>query len=305
MKTAAAVWIFGLLTLDALHAANAPKKEALPAPDVRDARYGPHERHTVDLWITKASKPAPLVVFIHGGGWNGGDKSGVPAELLALLRSREFSVASINYRYTSIAKAPGPLHDAARAVQFLRSQAHAWKLDAARIGAYGVSAGGCSALWLAYHDDLADPSSSDPVMRKSSRVQVAVGISAQVSLEPDVVVAWVGQEVMNHLMIRRAVGARTLAEVPVRDAELGGVLRESSPIRHVSKGDAPVLLVFPTMAALPATSPGSAIHHALFGVKLQAAARAAGLVCELRIEDASPPDAPTVESFFSEHLTSR
>lgn len=274
-------------------------------PDIANARYGPHERHTLDVWQAKSAQPAALVVFIHGGGWHGGDKSAVPAALIEGLRARGIAVASINYRYTSMAKLPGPLHDAARAVQFLRAKAGEWKIDRARIGAHGVSAGGCSALWLAYHDELADRASNDPVARESSRVQAAVGISAQTSLEPEVVVEWMGPKVMSHPMILRAVGAKTVADVAARDAALGGVLRACSPIRLVSPGDAPVLLVFPTMGPLPAPDAGSAIHHAQFGVKLKAAADAAGVACWLRIEDAAAPAGPTAVAFLVEQLAVR
>ena len=55
-----------------------------------------------------------------------------------------------------------PLEDAARALQFVRSKAAQWNLDKQRIGASGGSAGACSALWLAFHDDMADPNSQDP-----------------------------------------------------------------------------------------------------------------------------------------------
>ena len=64
-----------------------PKKgpDAKPAPDVKDAKYGPHQRNVLDLWKAKSDKPTPLVVFIHGGGFRAGDKSNLAAGLLAQL----------------------------------------------------------------------------------------------------------------------------------------------------------------------------------------------------------------------------
>ncbi len=70
------------------------------------------------------------------------------------------------------------MHDAARAVQFLRSKAAEWRLDPQRFGAYGISAGATTSLWLAYHDDLADAGGADPIARLSTRLQVAVGLVA-------------------------------------------------------------------------------------------------------------------------------
>ena len=82
------------------------------------------------------------------------------------------SVVSVEYRFTDEATADGvvppvqgPLGDAARAIQFIRSKAKEWNLDKTRIGATGGSAGAASSLWLAFHDDLADPRSDDPVAR--------------------------------------------------------------------------------------------------------------------------------------------
>ena len=272
------------------------------APCVVDVAYGPHARHRLDLWRAKVDGPAPVVVFIHGGGWHGGDKSAVPAEWLQHMLANGVSVASINYRFTSTATVPGPLLDGARAVQFLRARAAEWNLDTARFGAMGVSAGGCTALWLAFHDDLADAKSADAVARQSSRLQVAVGMSPQTSLDSEEVVGWVGEQVMSHPMITRAVGAKNRGQVKERYAEYAAVMRESSPIAHVSRDDPPVLLSYPTMGALPAPDAGHAIHHAMHGLKLKERAEVAGAVCVLRIEDQVTVAVPKPEEFLVSHL---
>ena len=84
--------------------------------------------------------PTPVVFHIHGGGWEAGNKGSVrgTAQLLAA----GISVVSINYRYTWQAQADGvkppvfaPLHDAARALQFVRSKAAEWNIDKKLIGA--------------------------------------------------------------------------------------------------------------------------------------------------------------------------
>lgn len=271
-------------------------------PTFRDVSYGPHERHKLDMWQAKSDAPAPLVIFIHGGGWHGGEKTDVPAKLVSFLLERGVSVASINYRFTSTAILPGPVHDAARAVQFLRSKASEWKLDPRRFGAYGVSAGATSALWLAYHDDLADTRSADPVARLSTRLQAAAGLSPQTCLEPEIITVWIGEQVLKHPMIARAVGAKKLDEVKQPRAEWVALLRECSPITHVSAGDPPVLISNPRVDPLPATSAGSAIHHAIFGVKLKEKADVAGATCVLRIEEEATAATPKPEVFLLEQL---
>ncbi len=275
---------------------------ALPEPTFRDAGYGPHERHKLDVWLAKSDAVTPLVIFIHGGGWAGGDKKDVPPKLVNFMLAKGVSVASINYRYSIIAPLPAPVHDAARAVQFLRSKSVEWKLNPQRFGAYGISAGATTSLWLACHDDLANPDSKDLVERESSRLQAAVGMSPQTCLEPAVITAWMGDQVLQHPMIARAVGAKKLEEVKKPRAEWVRLLSEFSPITHVSADDPPVLISNPRVDPLPATSPGSAIHHALFGMKFQEKAAAVGGSCILRIEEQATAATPKPEEFLLTHL---
>ena len=119
-------------------------------------------------------KPTPLVLLIHGGGWKGGDKTGYGTKDIQPYLDAGISVAALNYRFIDQAmeqKVEPPvkacLHDAARALQTIRSKAKEWNLDPTRVGATGGSAGACTSLWLALHDDLADPKSSDPIARQS------------------------------------------------------------------------------------------------------------------------------------------
>ena len=145
-------------------------------PTARDVAYGTHPRQVLDFWKADTAAPAPVVFLIHGGGWVNGDKSGYRTGVQRYLDAG-ISVAAINYRMVTPADAAGvkppvkwPLEDAARAVQFVRSKAKEWNIDKTRVGATGGSAGGCSSLWLAFHDDLADPKSADPVARESTRL---------------------------------------------------------------------------------------------------------------------------------------
>ena len=76
-----------------------------------------------------------------------------------------------------------PLEVAARAVQFLRSKAVEWYIHKSRVGATGGSAGACSSLWLAFHDDMASPTALTRRPR-STRLTVASVSGAQISLDP-------------------------------------------------------------------------------------------------------------------------
>jgi len=119
--------------------------------------YGSHPRQVLDFYQAKSDKPTPVVLYIHGGGWRAGSKNTNPKAFL----DKGISVVAINYRYVQNGvkdkvKPPvkAPLHDAARALQFIHSKATEWNLDKKRIGATGGSAGACTSLWLAFHDDI-------------------------------------------------------------------------------------------------------------------------------------------------------
>lgn len=283
--------------------ANVP---TLPPATFENVSYGAHGRQVFDFWQADAKgEPTPLLIFIHGGGWHGGEKTDLPLKLLNFMRDHGVSVASLNYRFTSMALLPAPVHDAARAVQFLRSRAAEWRLDPKHFAAYGISAGATTSLWLAYHDDLADPASTDPVARQSTRLQAAVGMSPQPCLEPQVITGWVGDQVLLHPMIARAVGAPKLEDMKHPKPEWLTVLHEFSAITHVGAGDPPVLISNPRMDPLPATSPGSAIHHAIFGVKLKEKCDAAGVKCILRLEEIADESVPTPEQFILDQLTTK
>ncbi len=293
--------LIGVIGLTAPSAETNPKP-ALPLPTFANVRYGQHERNVLDFWQAKSTQPTPLLFYIHGGGWRAGDKSAIPSSALNSMLEHGVSVASINYRYSTQEKLPAPVYDAARALQFIRTKAVEWNLKKERIAAMGSSAGACTSLWLAYHDDLVKPQSDDPVSRESTRLCAAVGVVGQTSIDPEVIVSWVGEEIMNHPMISLAVGATNKAEVRARYPEFRDLYREFSPINHVSRDDPPVLLLYAEPSPLPAPNPGLAIHHAVLGQKLKEKADQAGVACELEYVDKAQQDAPVITEFLLRHL---
>ena len=129
---------------------NSTYASEIPKPTQSEVRYAKHERNVLDFWKAKSKKPAPVAFIIHGGGWKGGSKERLDrfADANALLKAG-ISVVAINYRYVTDDESPpvkAPLHDAARALQFIRSKAKEWNIDKTRIGAAGGSAGACSSL---------------------------------------------------------------------------------------------------------------------------------------------------------------
>lgn len=162
------------------------KKEAInfngtPATFVNE-KYGEHERNTFDLWQTASDKPTPLVIYIHGGGFIGGDKSRYyDSEDWIRFLDAGVSVATINYRFMN--EPPygilGSMNDSKRCLQYLRYNAEKYNIDKNRIACTGGSAGAGTSLWLAFSDDMADPGNDDPVLRESTRLSCAGAFATQ------------------------------------------------------------------------------------------------------------------------------
>ena len=150
-------------------------------PTYKNISYGPHLDMTLNFWKFDSDSPVPLLVHIHGGGWLGGKKNETisPIEL-----KKGYSFASIDYRLAGTELLPAAVHDAARAIQFLRTKAEEWNFNPARFAVIGGSAGAASSLWLAYLDCMANPKSDDPVLRQSSRVCGAIAMGGQTTLDP-------------------------------------------------------------------------------------------------------------------------
>jgi acetyl esterase/lipase len=262
----------------------APAKKAPPPrldPTVANFKYGTDsERQVFDFWQAKSDQPTPLVLLIHGGGWKGGDKTGYGTTTIKPFLDAGISVAAINYRFIDQAMqqkveppVKAPLHDAARALQTLRSKAKEWNIDVKKVGATGGSAGACTSLWLALHDDMADPKSSDPVAQQSTKLQAAAVSGAQTSLDPKELREWMPNAIYGGHAFGFAAKDRTRADefellIANREKVLPWI-KEYSPIELVDKNDPPLYLEF-TGAKPPVVGEkqDDPTHSALYGVKL-------------------------------------
>jgi acetyl esterase/lipase len=110
----------------------------------RDLVYveGGHERHKLDLYLPeKAEGPLPLIIWVHGGGWQNGSKDGCPPLRTGYV-AQGYAVASINYRLSGHAVFPAQIEDCKAAIRWLRAHAKEFSLDPQRFGVWGSSAGG-------------------------------------------------------------------------------------------------------------------------------------------------------------------
>jgi acetyl esterase/lipase len=262
-------------------------KPTAKQPTMANVAYGTHERQVLDFYQAKSEQPTPVLINFHGGGWRRGDKSDANNLLIPALRDG-ISYVTVNYRLISNATAEGvvppvkaPLEDAARAVQFVRSKAAEWNIDKNLVVLAGGSAGACSALWLAFHDDMADLQSQDPVARESTRPVFVIAAGAQTSLDPKQMREWTPNS--NY-------GAHAFGFADHQSQNFEGFLaaRESilpwineySPYELLTADDAPVFLQYPDTPALgqPQKDP---THTSNFGAKLKEKGDLLGVECVL------------------------
>ncbi|MBN2451231.1 MAG: alpha/beta hydrolase fold domain-containing protein [Lentisphaeria bacterium] len=167
------IWAFCCLPLAGLAvqaAATGGEARARPAGDgprvlrvpegvraVRDLVYvtGGHERQRLDLYVPEGTEgPLPLLVWVHGGGWQNGSKEGCPP-LREGYVERGYAVASLNYRLSGHAVFPAQIEDCKAALRWLRAHAAEYRLDPGRFGAWGSSAGGHLVALLGTSGDVA------------------------------------------------------------------------------------------------------------------------------------------------------
>jgi len=266
--------------------AKAEAKKA-PEPTVADFAYG-HDspRQVFDFWQADSRRatsenPTPVVLLIHGGGWQSGDKSGYGESDIRPFLDAGISVAALNYRFINQAMEQhveppvrACLQDAARAMQTIRSKANEWNIDPARVGATGTSAGACTSLWLAMHDDLAKPDSSDPIERESTRLTCAAVLGAQTSLDPIQIREWIPNAVYGGHAFGFAGKDRKRPDefallLENRDKVLPWI-KEYSPIELASQDDPPIYMDYANQKQPPAKGQKEAdpAHSAMYGVAL-------------------------------------
>jgi acetyl esterase len=301
--------VFAFMLLGQVGPAPKGPMEYSRVPDFSNVRYGAPERDVLDLWKARSDHPTPLVVYFHPGGFNHGDKSWIEwldKPMLELCLRRGISVATANYRYVGPdnVRMPEPLYDAARAIQFLRLHAKEYNVNPKAVIPSGGSAGGVMGLWIAFHDDLADPGSADPVKRQSTRVCATGVVDAQSTLDPRVLVKVVDAKWASHPVIKALYGVP--ADAP-DVAKAYPLFEASSAINFLSKDDPPVFLYYThNLSAEPPKDPNEMAHSPRLGVFLKEQMDKLGLECILRTPKDYPsggnrPFTADMVAFFENH----
>lgn len=259
-------------------------------PTLVDVAYGPHKRNRLDLWKAPSDTPTPLLIFIHGGGFVNGDKSGVRRQAaIGECLQAGVSFASINYRFREHAPIQDILRDAARAVQFVRHHAAEWNIDPERIASFGSSAGAGTSLWLAFHDDLADAEADDPVLRQSSRLTAAGSLDGQVSYDLRDWEAVLGPSPFARPIPELAAFYGFERDADLESDEADRIMRDCSMIGLITPDDPPVAVA----CARPmgeSVDRGHYVHHPLHATAIAERCQQHGIECLAVLSGDEPGD---------------
>lgn len=206
-----------------------------PKPSYKDIAYDDQDpAQVLDVYLAESDQALPAMIYFHGGGWEAGSKSRVPAWLQRGVRENRFSVVAVEYRFTQVAPHPAQTNDCLRAIQFTRQHSKKWNIDPSRLCATGGSAGGHLSLYVALHDDVASPKATDPVQRESSRVACAVGFAGPTD--------WnlLSELEHNHPAYRKLIGHEPGTSFKNMDADR---MKAVSPLSFVSEDDPPIMIV--------------------------------------------------------------
>lgn len=281
--------------ITALAQQNAP----IPTRTYEDVSYGDHPNQVIDFWKADVVGPAPLVIYIHGGGFTGGSHKKVSGNKIQRYLKAGIHHASVEYRLMKHARLPAAHEDAVRAIQFIRSKADDWGIDKARIAAYGGSAGAQLVAYLAWGDDFADPKSDDPIARESSRLKAVAPLAGQSSLDLD----WWVENIPGY---KRAYHDNNRSDLDVSDVEMRALVKELSIINHISSDDPPTFMNYnmkpdDQIPDDPRRARGWSIHHVNFGIVMEEKLRNAGVEVHLKYPQIQLPYDNDV-SFLIHHL---
>lgn len=200
-------------------------------PDVPDLTYCTMSGipQKLDLYFPQAGAagPLPLLVYVHGGGWTGGDKrQGSEIVDIPAMSRRGYAVAAVNYRRAPEHKFPAPLNDVKCAIRFLRANASTYRLDPNRIGIWGGSAGGHLSAFVGLTDASAGFDVGEYYEQPSSVCAVA-DLFGPSDLTVDMTL-------LQKLLLYRAFGT-----IDPR----APILKQASPVNYISRGAPPFLIL--------------------------------------------------------------
>jgi len=239
----------------------------------------------LDLRVPKNVQRPPLVVWIHGGGWEIGDKKKCRS---CWLVDKGYAVASINYRLSPKSIFPAQIHDCRAAIRWLRANQNTYGYDASRIAVAGSSAGGHLAALLATSggvEELEGTVGENP--DESSRIQAAVSISGFSDLDA------------SYASVPDPRITRLLGGTPADRPEQSHL---ASPIHFVGPGDAPLLLIHGEEDPVVDPEQSVQLHRAYQQAKLESSLVMVPGTRHTDLSTRDPKLRKQVEQFLDRHM---
>ena len=268
----------------------------------KDVKYDNYSETVFDIFIPASTQPTGLLIQIHGGGFKSGNKadnynsSAFQTEVNGYLASN-IAFATLDYRLLlDVNEKDGvlkPLNECKRALQFIRYYCKDFNIDKVNIALKGGSAGAGTSLWIGLSNDMADATSTDPILKESTRVKAIVGNNTQSTYN---LLSWptaVFSEYQPTLNIAKMIAIATpetimqfygISDISlINSPEIAAYNTKVDILSFISADDPPIYLV---SAGIPYTYPqtkGNLIHHPLHAKAILDKANAVGVSCKASI----------------------
>ncbi|OJJ18761.1 hypothetical protein BKI52_24485 [marine bacterium AO1-C] len=278
----------------ALTTSNTPFNTTTAVKFYQDVSYGADEKNAFDFFAPTSDQPTPLLIYIHGGGFTGGDKRAIYNDqaFINSLLDKGIAFATVNYRLLGENETEGvikSLNDSKTALQFIRYYASAFNIDKNKVALMGGSAGAGTSLWIGLNNDLADPNATDEIQRESTRVQAIIATNTQstydvLSWDTAVFSEYQGQGMSDEFIMDMA-GESTfltfygLSSVEQINTPETDQYRQRVDMFNVMTSDDPEIYVNNRGPYLFPPSYGSVLHHPLHAKALMDKASERGITC--------------------------
>ena len=259
-----APWLFALLLCGSLLSplCVAQTQSALEWSEVVGNRYIVHPDQQygfqnnislkLDVWEPYGNeKPLPTVIYIHGGGWFFGDRTGAMPQLLPYF-VRGWNVVNVEYRMSGQSLAPAAVEDSVCALRWVYHNAKKFHVDTDRIIVTGHSAGGHLSLMVGMFDPASGLDSSCPA-------DFAWG---DVPLKVAAVVNWFGISDVNDLLDGKDRKTYAVAWLGTQ-SDRNAIAKEVSPLTYVRPGLPPIITVHGDQDDVVPYSQAVRLHEAL------------------------------------------
>lgn len=261
----------------------------------RDLAYvaNGHARQKLDLYLPeKSAGPLPLVIWVHGGGWQNGSKDQCLPLRLGFT-GRGYAVASLNYRLSGHAIFPAQIEDCQAAVRWLRDHAKDYGLDSKRFAAWGSSAGGHLVALLGTAGDSTEFTPT-PTPKTSARVQAVCDFYGPTDLLKFAVTPGYLGHARPDSPESKLLGGAVL--------DLPAPAKRANPLTYVGPGDPPFLILHGSADPVVPPQQSALLHAALHAAGIPSTHRTITGAKHGGPEFSTPSVTDEVDAFFRRAL---